>query len=140
MATQTIEKKRQTVFRLEESLVDRLKKEAYKENRSLNNYVEAILEDFVKMPDLKITKKNAPNQIKTKFAMLSDEELFKLAYEIKASMNHNAPIMSMEEIVQEVRDYRNGKLYAKIDKGIEEYKQRKTKKLDVNNINSFLGL
>jgi len=33
-----------------------------------------------------------------------------------------------------------GKLYAKIDHGIEEYKQGKTKKLDVNEINSFLGL
>jgi hypothetical protein len=30
--------------------------------------------------------------------------------------------------------------YAKIDRGIEEYKQGKTKKLDVNNISSFLGL
>jgi hypothetical protein len=32
------------------------------------------------------------------------------------------------------------KLYAKIDRGIEEYKRGETKKLDVNNINSFLGL
>ena len=32
------------------------------------------------------------------------------------------------------------KLYAKIDYGIEEYKQGKAKKLDVRNINSFLGL
>jgi hypothetical protein len=31
-------------------------------------------------------------------------------------------------------------LYAKIDRGIEEYRQGKTTKLDVNNINSFLGL
>jgi len=31
-------------------------------------------------------------------------------------------------------------LYAKIDKGVEEYKNGKTKKLDVNEINSFLGL
>jgi len=32
------------------------------------------------------------------------------------------------------------KLYAKIDLGIEEYKRGETKKLDVNEINSFLGL
>ena len=32
------------------------------------------------------------------------------------------------------------RLYAKIDLGIEEYKRGETKKLDVNNINSFLGL
>ena len=31
-------------------------------------------------------------------------------------------------------------LYAKIDYGIEEYKQGKAKKLDVSEINSFLGL
>jgi hypothetical protein len=31
-------------------------------------------------------------------------------------------------------------LYAKIDFGIEEYKRGQTKKLDVNAINSFLGL
>jgi hypothetical protein len=31
-------------------------------------------------------------------------------------------------------------LYAKIDQGIEEYKQGKTKKLDINEINSFLRL
>jgi hypothetical protein len=32
------------------------------------------------------------------------------------------------------------KMYAKIDKGINEFKQGKSKKLDVNKINSFLGL
>jgi hypothetical protein len=32
------------------------------------------------------------------------------------------------------------KMYTKIDRGIEEYKQGKTKKLDANDINSFLGL
>ena len=32
------------------------------------------------------------------------------------------------------------KLFAKIDRGIEEYQQGKTKKLDVSEINSFLGL
>ena len=50
-----------------------------------------------------------PSKAKAKSTMLSDEALYKLADEIKASMNPNAPIMSMEEIVQEVRDYRNGK-------------------------------
>ena len=32
------------------------------------------------------------------------------------------------------------KMYAKIDKGIEEYKQGQTKKIDADNINSFLGI
>jgi len=31
-------------------------------------------------------------------------------------------------------------MYSKIDKGIEEYKQGKTTKLDVSEIDSFLGL
>ena len=40
---------------------------------------------------------------------MTDKELYDLAEEITASMNPNAPKMTMEEIVQEVRDYRNGK-------------------------------
>lgn len=37
----------QTAFRLEKELVDQLKKEAKKEQRSLNNYVEYLLSQFV---------------------------------------------------------------------------------------------
>ncbi|MDR0333196.1 MAG: hypothetical protein LBI15_06990 [Dysgonamonadaceae bacterium] len=40
---------------------------------------------------------------------MSDKELCDLAEEIKSSMNPKAPKMSMTEIIQEVRDYRNGK-------------------------------
>jgi len=40
---------------------------------------------------------------------LTDEELYRLADEISSSMNADAPTMTMDEIVQEVRDYRNGK-------------------------------
>ncbi len=39
--------KRPTAFRLSESLLDRLKQEARKTNRSLSNYVECILIDSV---------------------------------------------------------------------------------------------
>ena len=75
-----------------------------------NNVVlNGILNAVAKMPDVKIIKKLAPNKAKAKSAMLSDEELYQLADEIKVSINPNAPIMTMEEIVQEVRDYRNGK-------------------------------
>ena len=75
-----------------------------------NNVVlNGILNAVAKMPDVKITKTLMPNKAKAKSAMLSDDELYKLADEIKASINPNAPIMTMEEIVQEVRDYRNGK-------------------------------
>jgi hypothetical protein len=37
----------QTAFRLDEELVEKLKKEAKKEQRSLNNYVEFLLSQFV---------------------------------------------------------------------------------------------
>jgi hypothetical protein len=70
--------------------------------------LNGILNAVAKMPDVKITKALVPNKEKAKSTMLSDEELYKLADEIKASINPNAPIMTMEEIVQEVRDYRNG--------------------------------
>ncbi|MFV0267758.1 MAG: toxin-antitoxin system HicB family antitoxin [Draconibacterium sp.] len=42
-ATKT--KKKQTAFRFNNDLLERLKVEAKKENRSLNNYVESVLMD-----------------------------------------------------------------------------------------------
>jgi hypothetical protein len=74
-----------------------------------NAVLHGILDAVAKMPDVKIIKTLVPNKAKIKSAMLSDEELYQLADEIKVSINPNAPIMTMEEIVQEVRDYRNGK-------------------------------
>ena len=74
-----------------------------------NAVLHGILDAVAKMPDVKIIKTLVPNKAKTISAMLSDEELYQLADEIKASINPNAPIMTMEEIVREVRDYRNGK-------------------------------
>jgi hypothetical protein len=74
-----------------------------------NAVVDGILDAIAKMPDVKIIKTLVPNKKKAKSGRLSDDELSKLADEIKASMNPDAPIMTMEEIVQEVRDYRNGK-------------------------------
>lgn len=44
--------RKQTAFRLRKDLLERLKIEARKENRSLNNYVESILMDLVyKIPN-----------------------------------------------------------------------------------------
>jgi len=74
-----------------------------------NAVLNGILNAVAKMPDVKMMKALVPNRVKAKAAMLSDEELYKLADEITASINPSAPIMTMEEIVQEVRDYRNGK-------------------------------
>jgi len=75
-----------------------------------NNVVlNGILNAVAKMPDVRIRKTPVPSKAKAKPTMLSDEALYKLADEIKASINPNAPMITMEEIVQEVRDYRNGK-------------------------------
>ena len=46
MDTITLERK-QTAFRLRKDLLEKLKIEARKENRSLNNYVESVLIDLV---------------------------------------------------------------------------------------------
>ena len=43
----TIAIKKQTAFRLDVTLLDRLKEKARKSNRSLSNYVECILMDSV---------------------------------------------------------------------------------------------
>ena len=74
-----------------------------------NAVLNGILNAIAKMPDVKMEKKLVTNRAKAQSAMLSDEELYKLANEIKVSINPDAPIITMEEIVQEVRDYRNGK-------------------------------
>ena len=79
------------------------------EYNNKNTVLNGILNAVAKMPDVKITKTLMPNKVKAKSAMLSDDELYKLADEIKASINPNAPMITMEEIVQEVRNYRNGK-------------------------------
>ena len=79
------------------------------EYKNDNAVLNGILDAVAKMPDVKIIKTFVPNKAKYQPVMLSDEELYKLADEIKASINPNAPILTMEEIVQEVRDYRNGK-------------------------------
>ena len=74
-----------------------------------NAVLSGILDAVAKMPDVKIIKTFVPSEAKTNSTMLSDEALYKLADEIKSSINPHAPVMTMEEIVQEVRDYRNGK-------------------------------
>jgi len=58
-----------------------------------------------------------------------------LAYAKKGSLKFEIPEIALDDAYMS-RD----KLYAKIDHGIEEYRQGKAKKLDVNEINSFLGL
>jgi len=47
MNVEVLYNRKQTAFRLSEDLLNRLKVEAKKENRSLNNYVESTLMDIV---------------------------------------------------------------------------------------------
>jgi hypothetical protein len=78
----------------------------YNDNNAVLN---GILDAVAKMPDVKITRTFVLSKAKDGTTLLSDEELYKLADEIKATINPDAPAMTMEEIVQEVRDYRDGK-------------------------------
>jgi hypothetical protein len=48
--------KTQTAFRLEKSLLDALKEEAKKQNRSLNNYVEFVLSKIIEKSPNKTTQ------------------------------------------------------------------------------------
>jgi len=75
-----------------------------------NAVLSGILEAVAKMPDVRIIKKLVPSKAKE----MSTEEFSRLSLSAQAkilnqSINPSAPIMTMEEIVQEVRDYRNGK-------------------------------
>ena len=78
---------------------------------SNNNIVlNGILEAVAKMPDVRFIPNTVNASTKAGKQKLSREELFLLAKKLDSSVNsNNVPVMSMEEIVQEVRDYRNGK-------------------------------
>ena len=84
------------------------------EYNSNNAVLNGILNDIAKMPDVRIIKTFEPNKAKAALKEMSGEEFSRLSLSEQAkilnqSINPNAPIMTMEEIVQEVRDYRNGK-------------------------------
>ena len=77
---------------------------------SNNNVVlNGILEAVAKMPDVRMVKTHIPNTEKTTTKKMSTAELYRLAEKINNSIDTTVPVMTMEEIVQEVRDYRNGK-------------------------------
>ena len=71
-----------------------------------NEIATDLINVLAKMSGVKILeqKKSVASERKKKY-----EHLMELAKKLDASMNHDAPKMTMEEIVQEVRDYRNGK-------------------------------
>jgi len=75
-----------------------------------NNVVlNGILAAVAKMPDVRIIPSKTKVATRAKTRKMSREELYLLAEKIDKSINTNVPKMTMEEIVQEVRDYRNGK-------------------------------
>ncbi len=47
MEKEVLINRKQTAFRLREDLLNKIKEEAKKENRSINNYVETILLDVI---------------------------------------------------------------------------------------------
>ena len=73
-------------------------------NAMLNDILDAV----AKMPDVKIVKTLVLNKAKKmsteEFSRLSLSEQAKI---LNQSITPNVPAMTMEEIVQEVRDYRN---------------------------------
>ncbi|MFV0506138.1 MAG: toxin-antitoxin system HicB family antitoxin [Bacteroidales bacterium] len=79
--------KKTTAFRLDESLLDKLKAEAKKANRSLNNYVECILMDSVYNEPNEITMA-AINEARSgkhagKFNMSNSDAFMKFVNEIE---------------------------------------------------------
>jgi tRNA A37 N6-isopentenylltransferase MiaA len=65
------------------------------------------------MPDVTMVKTHISNTEKTTRKVekqkMSTIELYSLAEKLNNSIDNTVPVMTMEEIVQEIRDYRNGK-------------------------------
>ena len=77
---------------------------------SNNNIVlNGILEAVSKMPDVRFISNEVKATPKVETPKMSRDELYRLAEKLDSSVTPNVPLMTMEEIVQEVRDYRNGK-------------------------------
>jgi tRNA A37 N6-isopentenylltransferase MiaA len=74
-----------------------------------NAVVIGILDAIAKMPDVRISETFVPSKAKTTGMEFSRLSLSEQAKFLNRSINTSAPAMTMEEIVQEVRDYRNGK-------------------------------
>jgi hypothetical protein len=83
--------------------------------------------------------------ISTRELTQKQNKFFEMAYNqriIIKRKNRFFQIVDLGETIPELNNTVVSKeeLYAKIDKGIEEYKSGKTKKLEVNDIHSFLGI
>ena len=83
--------------------------------------------------------------ISTRELTQNQKKIFEIANEQRVIIkrkNRYFQIVDLGEMIPELSDsfVSKEKMYAKIDKGIEEYKQGKTKKIDVDNMNAFLSL
>jgi len=83
--------------------------------------------------------------ISTRELTQNQKKIFEIANKQRVIIkrkNRFFQIVDLGETIPELNDTLIGKekMFAKLDRGIEEYKQGKTKKLDINEINSFLGL
>jgi tRNA A37 N6-isopentenylltransferase MiaA len=74
-----------------------------------NAVVIGILDAIAKMPDVRISETFVPSNVKTAEKDFSRLSLSEQAKFLNRSINTGVSAMTMEEIVQEVRDYRNGK-------------------------------
>ena len=79
-----------------------------------NTVLNGILEAVAQMPDVEIIRTLVPSKARTVVDSMNTEEFSRLSLSEQAkvlnqSINLDAPKMTMEEIVQEVRDYRDGK-------------------------------
>ena len=69
-----------------------------------NSLISGLIELITKAPGVKVVKES-----KSKSRTKEQLSLLERAKKIDKSINKNAKVMTMDEIVKEVRDYRNGK-------------------------------
>ena len=74
-----------------------------------NAVVIGILDAIAKMPDVRISETFVPSRTQAAEKEFSRMSLSEQAKFLNYAINTSVPAMTMEEIVQEVRDYRNGK-------------------------------
>lgn len=73
---ETTANRKQTAFRLQSDLLDRLREAAKKENRSLNNFVESALMDIVYNEPNEVTKAAIEEARSGKFAGVIDTSIW----------------------------------------------------------------
>ena len=95
--------KTQTAFRLEKTLLDALKEEAKRQNRSLNNYVEFVLSKIIESKSHNTTLKAIEEVRKdTNIKTIEEQTISKLLESSEKDIENN-DIFSHEYVVKEIR-------------------------------------